>query len=226
MTIVANHTWHLEGEQHAEVKRYLLCKGGQEGDAKGEHEDWKVKYCDATFIYYKSGTLYGTESDDESVAEAHDFITQLAGSKYVISDKKYLMGFDEVGKGEVLGPMVLAGVVFDASITRDLELEIGTADTKKRHPLDYWVRKSQVIQRYCDNSLLHYHVHTIQPSEYDKFNANRLLDMYYQKALRLLSGDTDMANARLAIDDYCVGETFRRYVNSFANIGTEVVCET
>src|ERR1043166_6854136 len=114
MKLVSNKKWTgAKLDVADEIKRWLLKNGGIE-DLKitSIHEAWRIKYSDATFTFYKKGTLFVTESDDGALVEAQKYIDSLLGSKFVPSTREFLIGFDETGKGEVLGHAVLGGVLF------------------------------------------------------------------------------------------------------------------
>jgi len=97
---------HLTAE---EIKDYLLRNGGEEREVKAPYEDWRVRFSDSTFTYYKSGTLYSTPSNskDPAVFNAWQYIDSLVGSAYVLPSKDFLIGLDETGKGEVWGAPLL-----------------------------------------------------------------------------------------------------------------------
>ena len=108
------HTWkNVESSTAEKIKNYLLEYGGDEQEVGSASEKWRVRFSDSTFTYYERGTLYSTQSksNDPVVIDAWKFVDSLAGS-YVPPTKDFLIGFDETGKGEVIGHMVLTGVVF------------------------------------------------------------------------------------------------------------------
>ena len=139
MKVISNQKWKIDEEKAQQVKDWLLSNGGEEdGNLSNPHELWRARFSDATITYYKTGALYMTDSDDDSVLEAHEFINSISGSKFVPSTKKFVIGFDETGKGEVVGHTVLVGVVFPVEIASELERDIGVADTKIKHTVGYW----------------------------------------------------------------------------------------
>jgi ribonuclease HIII len=79
-----------------------------------------VRFSDATFAYYKSGTLYFTETQDLSVVGIWDEIAAHSTTAFAEPTRDCLIGFDETGKGEVLGHTVLAGVMFHKDIFDEL----------------------------------------------------------------------------------------------------------
>jgi len=142
MKSVSNRKWTLlqqEPPVDARIKTWLLENGGKE-DLKitNPSEAWRIKYSDATFTFHKKGTLFVTESNDGALLEAHKFIDSLVGSKFVPPTREALVGFDETGKGEVLGHVVLVGVAVPSGLYNELESVIGVADSKVKHTLGYW----------------------------------------------------------------------------------------
>ena len=112
---------NIEKSLAQKIKEYLLEQGGIEEKVTGIHEEWRIKFSDSTFTYYKNGTLYSTPSIslDPAVTEAWNYIDSLVGSSYVLPSKDFLIGLDETGKGEVIGHMVLTGVIFPKEIFRE-----------------------------------------------------------------------------------------------------------
>jgi ribonuclease HIII len=127
MKPISNRTWKILDEQKEKVekiRKWLLEIGGTEEEVKNNYEKWRIKIYDVTITYYESEkkrTIYMTDSDYDEVLKIHEFIDTLLGSQFVIPDKDYLIGLDEVGKGEVIGHVFLVGVLFPKSIYSDLE---------------------------------------------------------------------------------------------------------
>jgi len=71
----------------------------EDKDIKSEYEAWRIKFSDATFTYYKSGTLFCTASSDPFIKEVWEFISTHAGSRFVLPTKDFLIALDETGKG-------------------------------------------------------------------------------------------------------------------------------
>jgi ribonuclease HIII len=121
-------TWKtIENPVSEEIKLYLLDNGGTEDEVKSLHEVWRVKFSDSTFTYYKTGSLYSTPSNsaDPAVFNAWKKINSMVKSTYVLPSKDFLIGFDETGKGEVIGHMVLTGVVFPQEIFEKINWMVG-----------------------------------------------------------------------------------------------------
>ena len=130
--------WKVDTNTADEIKRYLIQQGGLEDkDIKSENEVWRVKFSDATLTYYKSGTLFCTASRDTSIKKVWEFISSRAESRFIPPTKDFLIGLDEVGKGEILGHTILVGAIFPKIIFNELEWRVGVADTKKRRSTAY-----------------------------------------------------------------------------------------
>ncbi len=222
---MSGKTWKdIEERSASEIRLYLLDQGGIEKEVGSEHESWRVNFSDSIFTYYSSGTLYSSPSasHDPAVLEAIKFIDDLAGPRYTLPTKDLLIGFDETGKGEVFGHTVLAGALFPSTIFNDIDIAIGSADTKKKHSYKYWdnlFRKFDHLQ----NKGLSFNIETIPPWDVDRYNLNKIMDVTYQKLLNIFLRENDMSTTRIVIDDYRVGPTLIRFLNSLENQGAEIV---
>ena len=219
------HTWkNIENSISEQIKSYLLDNGGTEGEVKNPHEVWRIKFSDSTFTYYKTGSLYSTpsNSDDPAVFEAWKQIDSLVESDYVLPSKGFLIGFDETGKGEVIGHMVLTGVVFPKEIFGKINLTVGPADTKKRHRFDYW---DELFMRldYFRNEGFDFINEKVPPWQIDIFNLNKIMDVTYQRILNIFFRKVPIAQARIALDDYGIGPTLKRFLTFLEKQGAEVV---
>lgn len=224
MKLVANRKWKVASEDQAkQIKDWLIENGGKE-DVKitNAAEVWRIRYSDATLTLYKSNTLFITDSEDEAVVEVHNYITSLIGSKFIKASKKYLIGFDETGKGEGLGHTVLVGVLFPAELYDELEQHIGVADTKVKHEVAYWDDVFRKIDFYRAKGM-HFLIEKIPPWEIDKYNINKCMDIAYQRLLLSLIRGVGARDARVVLDDYGIGFNLNRYLSSIKNAGAEVV---
>ena len=111
---VGGRTWkNLTREDAAEIKERLLMQGGVEEEVKSPSEEWRVKLSDSTFTFYKNGTLYSTpsRSQDRNVLDMWSYIDSRS-PRFKTPSRDLLIGLDETGKGEIIGHVVLAGVIF------------------------------------------------------------------------------------------------------------------
>ncbi len=222
------HTWkNIENSVSEQIKSYLFDNGGTEDEVKSQHEVWRIKFSDSTFTYYKTGSLYGTpsNSDDPAVFEALKQIDSLVESTYVVPTKDFLIGFDETGKGEVIGHMVLTGVVFPKEIFRKINLAVGPADTKKRHRFDYW---DELFRRldYLRDEGFDFINEKVPPWQTDKFNLNKIMDVTYQRILNIFFRKVPITLCRIVLDDYGIGPTLKRFLTFLEKQGAEVVVTT
>src|SRR6266704_625401 len=127
-----NRTWkNIPLDSSETIREILLSQGGrQDQEVKGQSEAWRIRVEDVVFTLYKTGTLYfsGGASDATKVALEH--IASILEKPAVESEKDFLVGMDETGKGEVLGPSVLAVVVVAKNLGPRIDSELGSADTK------------------------------------------------------------------------------------------------
>jgi len=207
-----------------EIKDYLLRNGGEEQKVKTLYEDWRVRFSDSTFTYYKSGTLYSTPSNsrDPAVFNAMQYIDSLVGSAYVLPNKDFLIGLDETGKGEVIGHTVLTGVIFPKEIFREIDLLVGPADTKNRHSFEYWDGIFKKLDSLRARGL-GFVYEKIPPWHVDKYNLNKIMDVSYQKILSIFLRKIEISRCRIVLDDYGIGHTLNRFLNFLQQQGAEVI---
>ena len=219
------HTWkNIENSISEQIKSYLLDNGGTEGEAKNPHEVWRVKFSDSTFTYYKTGSLYSTpsNSDDPAVLNAWKQINSMVKSTYVLPNKDFLIGFDETGKGEVIGHMVLTGVVFPQEIFEKINLMVGPADTKKRHEFEYWDELFRKLD-HLRNEGFDFINEKVPPWQIDRFNLNKIMDVTYQRILNIFFRKVAVTRCRIVLDDYGIGPTLKRFVTFLEKQGAEII---
>ena len=230
MKHISNYTWKITNEQNEKIikiKDWLLNKGGKELETKNIYEKWRIKYYDATITYYESEkkrTIHITDSYHDEVYEFHKFVYTLLGSQFIISDKKFLIGLDEVGKGEIIGHVYLVGVLIPIDIYSDLEIALGVANTKISHEFSYWENVFRKIDFFKDKGLFFVY-ETIPPWDYDKYNINNLMDITYQKILNNIAQKVSLTETRIVIDNYGIGEMLKKFLNALKNAGAEIVVE-
>jgi ribonuclease HII len=182
-----------------------------------------VRFSDATFTFYKSGTLYCTPTQDPAVVAIWDEIQPRSLSGFVSPSRDYLIGLDETGKGEVLGHTVLTGVMIPKPLFDQISKIIGVADTKKKHTFAYWDNILKNLDQFKSQTGLVSIIETIPPWHIDKFNINSILDIVYQRILSNFARLAPVTSCRIVVDDYGVGKSLRRYVKSLGNAGAEVI---
>lgn len=183
--------------------------GGVEEPLTNSYELWRVKLEGSTFVYYTSGKLYSTSS--AKVINVWNEIDKLVSESYDWN-KDYVLGFDEVGKGEVFGPIITCGVLIRKDVISQIPSELKTPDTKKSHGFEYWTRILNILEDLISDGF-YYIIDIIQPREIDRFNINQLLDLSYMKLIRQLVTDIPYRRAvRIVIDNYGVGEGLQRFL--------------
>lgn len=200
------------------IKNFLLDSGGIEEKPKNEYELWRIRLFSSTFIYYKTGTLYSTPS--EEINKIWEKIDSLLGGRFIHPTKEYLMGFDEAGKGEVIGPLILVGVLFKRDLFNKIDYIINSSDTKKRHDFFYW---NNIFIELKSLKGFHYEFWKISEIEIDKFNINHLLDEGYKILLTKLLKNLDPSKVRIVIDDYGIGKSLKEFLNG---LSSEIIIET
>lgn len=222
---MAGRKWQdVDDEQAEKIKKHLTHQGGQEQTVASMTEVWRVKFSDSTLTYYSSGTLYSTTSNsqDPAVEEAWIFIDKIAGSIFVEPSKKFLIGLDETGKGELVGHTHLAGVLLPQNLFNPLEKIVSVADTKKHHTFDYWDKIFKEITSFLRDGL-RFIEEKIPPWHIDKYNINKIMDAVYQRILASFFRDIDISYSRIVIDDYGIGPTIGRFLNFLKKQGAEVI---
>ncbi len=214
---MVGRTWKgiLDGER---IKNLLLESGGKEEDIKQDYEVWRIKLFSSTFIYYKNGTLYSTPSPE--IDKVWERIDSLLGGRFSSPTREYLIGVDEVGKGEVIGPLILVGVLFRRELFHKIDYIISSSDTKKRHDFYYWNR---IFEELKSLKGFHYEYLEICEKEIEKYNINSLLDRGYKILIENLIGNLDTSKVRIVIDDYGVGKSLKDFLNS---LSSEIIIES
>ncbi len=72
-----------------------------------------------------------------------------------------ILGIDDSGRGPVIGPMILAGVLTDSELEKELK-ELGIRDSKKLTP-----RRREILAEIIRKKALSYNVKIISPREID-----------------------------------------------------------
>ena len=156
------------------------------------------------------------------VYEAWREIDNLVGSRFVLPTKDFLIGLDETGKGELIGHTVLTGVMFPKELFAEIDLVIGSADTKKRRSFRYWDDLYIKLDSFRARGLKFF-TDKIPPWQVDKYNLNRIMDITYQRILNIFFREVDISKCRIVLDDYGIGVTLRRFLRFLEDNGAEVI---
>lgn len=227
MKPISNRKWTLQCEETAqEIKEWLIKNGGEEDkNINNQYEKWRIKYLDTTITFYKSSkkmTIYITDSDYSEILEVHKFIDSKVSSKFLPPNRKYLIGLDEVGKGEVIGHEILVGVLFPHSIFTELEQVSGVANTKIKRNLEYWEGVFNKLDYYKSKGLMFLY-EKIPPWDIDKYNINNLMDITYQRILNTFAQKVALHECRIVVDDYGIGVRLKKFLEALKNSGAEVI---
>lgn len=226
MKIISSKTWSDVKRDIAEkIKNWLIKNGGTEKTVGSSYEVWRIKYSDVTITYYASGKLFCTDSNDQAIVKIHKYIYSLVGSQFIQPTREYLLGFDETGKGEVIGHTILVGVLIPADLYTELEIHIGTANTKVKHEFKYWDEIYRKIDYYTKQGLK-YIIQKIPPWQIDKYNINKIFDITYQRILNQLIEGLEKQKLRIVLDDYGVGFHLNKFLKVLENSGAEVIKTT
>jgi ribonuclease HII/rRNA-processing protein FCF1 len=206
------------------VRDYLTKNGGVPDMVRSDPEEWRIKFSDSTFTYYKKGTLYSTPSNsaDPAVLKAWEYVDSLVGSRYALPTKDFLIGLDETGKGEVIGHTVLTGVIFPKDIFHQVDFVVGSADTKSRHEYNYWDSLFKKLDQFRSKGL-DFITDKVAPWHVDKFNINKIMDVTYQRILSAFYRESQINRCRVVLDDYGVGQTLRRFLNFLGKQDSEII---
>jgi len=228
MKIVSNRKWQIINENEEkirDIREWLIKKGGQEREVKNPYEKWRIRYLDATITFYsskKKKTLFITDSDYEEIIEFHNFVDSLIGSKFVPPSRKFLIGLDETGKGEVLGHVILVGFLLPANIFQELDQISGVAETKIKHTGAYWDELFNKLD-FFKRKRADFIIEKIPSWHFDKYNINQLMDLTYQRILSNFLYKTPPKDTRIVIDDYGIGLRLKNFLNFLEKNGAEII---
>jgi len=220
-------TWRrINEEESIKIRSYLLDEGGIEKGMNPEQEKWKILVLDSTFTLYYTSTLHSTPSSKhiDSIAKIRKKIDKIKGPNWPQTNKDYLIGFDESGKGEMIGDTIVAGVLFSKNIEKDLDIIASTSNTKRKHKFEYWDKVySKLLSVKKDR--LGYKIEKISPDEADKSDLDDLLDNRYQIILNSFSKEVDISRCRVVIDNYGIRVNLKLFLDSLEEKGAEIIIE-
>lgn len=200
------------------IKELLMKHRGKEDVINNEREAWRIRIDGAVFTAYKIGTIYWNGRPSDEIQTVVIEIDKIAGPQFKSINKKILLGFDETGKGEVIGSLIVVGVRFPSVLHKEIEDIIGIADTKKKRSNKYWYELWRKIRMFEDKGLS-YIIEEIKPSEIDRNNINELLDQAYYKIIKRFVLDEECS---IVIDDYGIKEELDKLLNELDKQGIEV----
>lgn len=210
------------------IRELLLNRGWIEEGAKSINEFWRMRLDDFMCVFYKSGTLFISYPSSKSCEfeKIREVINQSIGERYLSSSKDFLFGFDEVGKGEIIGSIILAGVRFPRSLFDELDILVDNIDTKRNHNIEYWEEIYRNLEKSKESGFF-YLIDKVLPIEIEeKKSLNRILDQRYKGLLEKITLGFDISRIRIVIDNYGVGKDLTEYLEDLEEKGAEVVIES
>ncbi len=219
--------WNVPEDKRNEVKNLLLSSSGVEDIqvTEASRELWRIRINNAVFTQYATGTLVSNPTSDEHVLKIREKISELVGSEFQNTDREYMIGLDETGKGEVLGHSVLAGVAYPSSLSGEIENLISVTDTKKKREEQYWDQLFIEIDKLKKNNLL-FVSEKIPPWHIDQFNTNKIMDVVYHRIISGLLKRVPTEKCSIILDDYGIGKNLSEFLKSLEKMGALVRVET
>ena len=229
MNRLRSYSWrNIKPELGKGIKELLLSRGWIEEEVKSINEIWRMRLDDFICVFYKSGTLFMSYPNSRSCEfeKIREVINQNIGKRYLSSSKDFLIGFDEVGKGEIVGSIILAGVRFPSSLFDELDILVDNIDTKRNHNIEYWEAIYGSLEDYKESGLF-YLIDKVLPVEIEERRSlNRILDQKYKGLLEKIIMGFDVNRIRIVIDNYGVGRDLTEYLEDLKGRGAEVVIES
>ncbi|NIQ04253.1 MAG: hypothetical protein GWO20_00535 [Candidatus Korarchaeota archaeon] len=155
-------TVKLQGKEELEKLREKLLhtKGIQREQPTNEWEAFRMRYKDATIIGYTSGkVVINKKSAYRLVSNLLRKIGGRANEKY-----DFILGTDEAGKGEWLGPLVISGVAMTPKEANTLKIK-GVMDSKELSK-----KKLMTLYSFIKNAFTasRYHIINLPPVKFNR----------------------------------------------------------
>lgn len=83
-----------------------------------------------------------------------------------------ILGIDDAGRGPAIGPMVLAGVLVNSEIEKEL-VKMGVKDSKQIHPSKRWLLDKEVKSKVLDSYVVKISVDEIDNKDNEGLNLNQ-----------------------------------------------------
>ena len=164
-----------------------------------EYEFSRYSFPNSTVIIYKSGKVVISGREIEKL---RDFFVELSELNKDDNKFRYLIGIDETGKGEIIGSIIICGVLIDTSVTdlKEIEKIISGIDTKgKKQNIKKY---EEVFQKIISLGVQH-KIQEISPEELKPKKTNLIMT---EKVIKLLGELTlnirERNSLRITIDDF------------------------
>jgi ribonuclease HII len=215
---------NLDRSEIQQVWNLLQESNGELLETKADHENWRISAFGAIFISYDSDTLYvappGGE-DQRLEALIEEIIRSLNESEMA-----YHVGLDESGRGEIFGPLVLAGVLVEQNRLPEIRSSLGSVWTIQSQSPKYWEKIRNSIQKFAEAGALQSGVELIPPAAIDRYQMGYLLDNVYVALLQRLLADVENPDEyQITVDDYGIGEPLTDITERLLEKGYSVCVE-
>jgi ribonuclease HII len=164
-----------------------------------EYEFSRYSFSNSTVIIYKSGKVVISGREIEKL---RDFFVEFSELNKGDNKFRYLIGIDETGKGEIIGSIIICGVLIDTSVTdlKEIEKIISGIDTKgKKQNIKKY---EEVFQKIISLGVQH-KIQEISPEELKPKKTNLIMT---EKVIKLLGELTlnirELNSLRITIDDF------------------------
>jgi len=117
-----------------------------------------------------------------------------------VQKKRYFLGIDEAGRGSLIGPMIVAGILLDNKTMKELEKE-GVKDSKQLTPQQRRELYKKIIEKARWKKIL-----IVEPIQIDENNLNQLTMKKMIEIVREASKTTSIHTAYLDK----VGKSFKK----------------
>lgn len=154
-----------------------------------------------------------------SIEKKENISPQLVDEIEIYNERNFIIGFDEAGKGEALGDMVLASVCLPKEklhLFQNLKTDVKSMSLKE-------------LSYYCNLLKTHrirfeYEIVSAMEITNSPFIINRLMDLKYISLIRKYSGILSK-NHILAIDDYYIMDDLSNHLEKLKQNGVEFICD-
>ena len=193
-------------EELKNLKKFILATGIKRVPVRNEYELLRIKDNDVSIIVYRTGKL--VYEDTESTRKIIDAI--IAKEK---QDYDYILGSDEVGKGEWYGPLVVVCTALTTDLIRKYR-KLGVRDSKTLS-----IKKLFSLEREISQDKFPKQVSYLMPETYNRLydefvkegkNLNDLLAWIHSAAIKKVLELIKYERVKIVIDKFDIEKTYRR----------------
>lgn len=192
------------GELQA-LKNHVLRTGLKRAKPTNENELLRIKDGEVNLVVYKSGKV--VFNDTTASRKVIDAILKTE------TEFDYVLGSDEVGKGEWYGPLIAVCVALTPTLIDNFR-KIGVRDSKTISKMNISLLAQQIHEK---NFVWKYTI--LNPPTFNQMfedfrkegkSLNELLAWAHSRAIRETLDNVKYSRARLIIDKFDVEKTYRR----------------